>query len=445
MQHAGIMLLRPIFIVIRWGMPSRLGSYSCPRILTSGLVFGALLVASTIFGQDQPPGWQAKVRKYSEAQDWNAALRIVDQEIARAPLDTDVRAWRARVLTWSGNLAEAEKEYLEILKASRNDPDNWMGLATVYLREGRALEALKALDAAVELDPTRADLHAARARALRAAGKRNEARLEFQRALNLDSASVEAQAGLISLRPEPKHELRFGQDADLFNFANANNDEWMSLASQWTPHWATSVAGSFYQRGGANAGKFVGSLTRRQSKWGAITVGGAIGHDNAVIPKSEAFFNLDHGWKSGETAILRGVEFIYGQHWYWYQSSRILTLSGTTIVYLPRDWTLSLGTTGARSAFSGTGSEWRPSGISRLGFPLAGWGAKRLSGNAFFAVGTEDFAQIDQIGSFASQTYGGGMRFEITTRQDVTGYGSYQKRTQDRTDTAFGLTYGIHF
>ena len=445
MQHTGIMLLRPIFIVIRWGMPSRLGSYSCPRILTSGLVFGALLVASTVLGQDQPFGWQAKVRKYSEAQDWNAALRIVDQEIARAPQDTDVRAWRARVLTWSGNLAEAEKEYLEILKASRNDPDNWMGLATVYLREGRTLEALKALDAAVELDPTRADLHAARARALRAAGKRNEARLEFQKALNLDSASVEAQAGLISLRPESKHELRFGQDTDLFNFANANNDEWMSLASQWTPHWATSVAGSFYQRGGANAGKFVGSVTRRQSKWGAITVGGANGHDNAVIPKSEAFFNLDHGWKSGETAILRGVEFIYGQHWYWYQSSRILTLGGTTIVYLPKDWTLSLGTTGARSAFSGTGSAWRPSGISRLGFPLAGWGAKRLSGNVFFAVGTEDFAQIDQIGSFASQTYGGGVRFEITTRQDVTGYGSYQKRTQDRTDTAFGLTYGIHF
>jgi tetratricopeptide (TPR) repeat protein len=442
---SGIMLLRPICIVIRWGMPSRLGSYSCHRILTSGLLFAALLVASAVFGQDQPPDWRAKVRKYSESRDWNAALRIVDQEIARAPQDMEVRAWHARVLTWSGHLAEAEREYQEILKASRNDPDNWMGLANVYLREGRTIEALQALNAAVELDPTRADLRAARARALRAAGKRSEARLEFQKALNLDSTSVEAQAGLLSLRPEPKHELRFGQDTDLFNFASANNDEWTSLASQWTPHWATSLAGSFYQRGGVDAGKFVGSVTRRQPKWGAITVGGAIGHDSAIIPKSEAFFNLGRGWKHGETTFLRGVEFVYGQHWYWYPSSRILTLSGTTIVYLPMDWTLSLGTTGVRSAFSGTGSEWRPSGISRLGFPLAGWGAKRLSGNVFFAVGSEDFAQIDQIGSFASQTYGGGVRFEITTRLDVTGYGSYQKRTQDRTDTAFGLTYGIHF
>ena len=432
MQHTGMMLLWTIFVVIRL----KIGS---------GLLLGALLVAPAISGQEPPPDWQRQVRKYSESQDWNAALRIVDQEVARAPQDMDVRTWRARVLAWSGHLPEAEKEYMEILQISRNDPDNWMGLANVYFREGRIREALLALDTAVMLAPTRADLLAAHARLLRAAGRQGEARSEFQKALNLDSTSVEAQVGLTSLRPEPKHELRFGQDTDRFNFASANNDEWMSLASQWTPHWATSVAGSFYQRGGVDAGKFVGSITGRQSHWGAITVGGAIGHDNAVIPKSEAFFNLDHGWKNGETTFLRGMEFVYGQHWYWYQSSRIFTLSGTTIVYLPMDWTLSLAATGARSAFSGTASEWRPSGGSRLGFPLAHWGAKRLSGNIFFAVGTEDFAQIDQIGSFSSQTYGGGLRFQMTPRQDVTGYGSIQKRTQDRTDTAFGLTYGIHF
>jgi hypothetical protein len=164
-----------------------------------------------------------------------------------------------------------------------------------------------------------------------------------------------------------------------------------------------------------------------------------------VIPRSEAFFDLDHGWKTGETTFVRSAEISYGQHWYWYQSSRILTLSGTLTVYLPREWTLSLGATGARSAFSGTGVEWRPSGITRLGFPLAGWRAQRLSGNLFFATGTEDFAQVDQIGRFASRTYGSGLRFLITPRQALTGYGSYQMRTQNRMDTAFGLTYGIHF
>ncbi len=441
----GEMLLCPKSAVSREESSSRNGSGCSPGVLTSGLLLGALLVASSVFGQDQTPAWQTQVRKYSEAQDWEAALRIVDQEVARVPQDMDVRAWRARVLTWSGHVAEAEKEYLEILKFSRNGPDNWMGLANVYLREGRTVEALLALDTAVNLDPTRADLHAARASVLRAVGERSEARLEFQKALNLDPTSVEARAGLISLRLEPKHELRFGQDNALFNFAGANRDEWTSLTSQWTPHWVTSVAGSFYQRGGAGAGKFEGSVTRRQPKWGAMTVGGAIGRDNAVIPKSEAFFDLDHGWKSGETHFVRGVEIVYGQQWYWYQSARILTLSGTAIVYLPREWTLSLRATGARSAFSGTDAEWRPSGITRLEFPLAHWGAKRLSGRAFYAAGTEDFAQVAQIGRFASRTYGGGLRFQITAGQDVKGYVSYQKRTQGRTDTSFGFSYGIHF
>jgi tetratricopeptide (TPR) repeat protein len=397
------------------------------------------------FGQNQPPDWQAQVRKYAEAQDWKSALQIVEREVARAPQDMDVRAWRARVLTWSGQLAEAEKEYLEILKVSRTDPDNWMGLASVYLREGRAEDALRALDRAVELDPKRADLRAARARALRAAGERNDARMEFQKALNLDPTSTEARVGLISLRREPRNELRFGQDNDLFNFADANHDEWVSLVSRWNSYWTTSVAGDFYQRGGANAGKSVGSVTRRQPKWGALTLGGAIGHDNAVIPKSEAFFDLDHGWKVSEANFVRAVEFDYGQHWFWYQAARILTLNGTTIVSFPQEWTLSLGATGARSAFSGTGAEWRPSGIGRLGFPLAHWGDRGLSGNVFFAAGTENFAQVDQVGRFASQTYGGGLRLQLSARQDVTGYAGYQKRTQNRTDTSFGLSYGIHF
>jgi len=263
--------------------------------------------------------------------------------------------------------------------------------------------------------------------------------------LRLDPSSVEARNGLRSLPVQPKHVLRFGQDNDIFNFAGSNHDEWVSLSSEWTPKWATSAAGNFYQRGGVGAGKFLGSVTRKDSKWGAVTIGGARGHDMAVIPKSELFFDLDHGSRTGEKTFVRGLEIVYSQHWYWYQSARILTLSATTILYLPRDWTLSLGSTGARSTFTGTGVDWRPSGITRLGFPLAGWGEKRLSGNVFFAVGAEDFAQVDQIGRFASQTYGGGIRCQLSSRQDLTGFVSYQQRTQNRSDLASGLSYAIHF
>src|SRR5262249_25701817 len=159
-----------------------------------------------------------------------------------------------------------------------------------------------------------------------------------QEALHLDAADAEARAGLDSVRGQPKHEFRLGEDNDLLSYTSDYHDEWASLTSRWTRRWMTSVAGNFYQRAGDTAGKFVGAVTLREPGWGALTGGGAIGHDKAVIPKSEAFFGLDHGWKTGETQFLRGVEVVYGQHWYWYRSARVLTLSGTAIVYMPQDW-----------------------------------------------------------------------------------------------------------
>jgi tetratricopeptide (TPR) repeat protein len=409
------------------------------------MTIALLLAVSPVVGRSQVPAWQAQVRKYAEAKNWDTALRLVEQQIKRGPQDMDVRAWRARVLAWAGKLLEAEKEYLEILKVSPTDPDNWMGLANVYLREGKLSEAQRAISTAEELDTKRPDIHAARARILRAEGQRKEALSEFQYALHLDPKSTEAREGLVSVRHGAEHELRIGQDNDLLSYSAGSHDESMSVVSQWTSHWTTNVAGDFYQRSGAEAGKFVGSVTRRQSGWGALTVGGAIGHDNAVIPKSEAFFDLDHGWKTGETGLVRGVEISYSQHWYWYQSARILSFTGSTLVYFPQNWTFTLGTTGSRSGFSGTNAEWRPSGMARLAFPLARWSDKRLSGNVTFAAGTENFAIVDQIGSFASETYGGGLRLQITNRQDLTGFAGYQKRTQNRTDTNFGVSYGIHF
>jgi tetratricopeptide (TPR) repeat protein len=395
--------------------------------------------------QEQTPEWQADVKRYVQSQDWASALRVLDREIARSPRDTDLRAWRARILTWSGHLGEAEKEYLSIAEIVPNDPDVRMGLGTVYMRQGRTEEALRALDRAVELDPKRSDLRAAHGRILRAAKERRESRLEFQRALSLDPTSAEARAGLVSLQSDPKHELRFGQDNDLLNFTNAYHDEWVSFASQWNSHWATNFAASFFQRAGVGAGKFSGSVTGRLPRWGAATVGGATGHDNGVIPRTEAFFDLDRGWNISESRLVRGMEFTYGQHWYWYATARILTVNGSGIVYFPGEWTWSLGMTGARSTFPGTTTHWQPSGVTRLGFPLVRRGCKRLSGNMLFAVGTEDFARVDQIGSFASQTYGGGLRFQFAPRQDVSGIAFYQKRTQGKTDLNFGLSYAIHF
>jgi tetratricopeptide (TPR) repeat protein len=410
------------------------------------LVYFCLFVCSPLSAQPAPGmAWEEEVRKASLAQDWPRALQILDREIALSPEDMDVRAWRARVLTWAGRLTEAEQVYGEVIKTVRNDPDVWLGIGEVYERQQRFVEALRVLDRAIALDPKRADLRSARARIFRATGELHEARLEFRKALSLDFNSAEARAGLLTVRGAPKHELRLGADSDLFDLASPNHSGWISLSSRWTPHWTTNVAGNFYSRGGVNAQKFVASVAGTLPRWGSLSVGGAAGHDNGVVPNSEMFVEFDHGFRVSEDRPVRGVELVYGQHWYWYSLAHVLTLSQAAIVYLPRDWTLTLALTEARSRLQAFAADWKPSGSARIAFPVTTRHVRKVFGNILFGVGTEDFAQVDQIGRFSSKTYGGGLRFELTERQDVVGYASFQQRTQNHTDLNFGFSYGIRF
>ncbi len=416
------------------------GRSSCFR-----LTIGVLLLSLQIRAQTLDADWQAQVRKYAEQNDWTSAMRVVDQQFARAPQDVDVRAWRARILAWSGNFKEAEQEYLQIVRAVKTDPDNWLGLANVYLNEGKVPDALHVLDLAIQLDPSRSDLHMALGRALEAAGKRKQAQLEFEKAIRIDPRNEQARLAAVSVRGAPKNEFRIGQEGNAFNFLYPNYDEWASLRTDWSKHWSTTILGNFFQWGPAHAGKFGASVAGRLPKWGALTIGGDAGHDSGVIPRREMYFELDHGLKIGERGFIRGLDFTYNQHWYWYSTAKVLTLSASVLAYLPNDWTISVSGVAAQSNFPGLGMQWRPSEGARLGFPIAHKKEKQLSGNVFFATGTEDFASVDQIGSFSSHTFGGGLRFSITERQDLSPYLAYQQRSQGRTDATFGLSYGLRF
>ena len=401
--------------------------------MVTRFLVGTWLFCFLAWGQPSNSTWQEDVLRCVQAQDWAAAFLIVDHQVALAPKDMDVLAWRARLLTWSGKLSEAEVEYQIILTASPSDPDNWMGVATVYSRQGRVKEALEALNRAVALDPKRADLRVARDNALHVLGSRENA------------ANARERTATVASRTETKQEILLGMESDFFSYTSANQVEGLTLISRWTPHWRTSIGFDGYQWGGKPAEKLLASLTRKSERWGALTAGGAAAHDNGVIPRREVWFDYDHGLKLSGTNIFRGVEFDYGQHWYWYSTARVLTINESTLFYLPRDWTWSLGLTGARSQFSGTGSEWRPSGVTRLGFPIANWENHPLGGNILFAVGTENFAQLNQIGQFSSQTYGGGLRLKLSERQDITSVVAYQRRTQNRTELSLGLAYALYF
>ncbi len=385
--------------------------------------------------------WQEQVRQQAAAGKFSPALELVEQRLAENPQDLEAHGWRARILGWMGRLPEAEAEYRRVLESAPNDTDVLLGLANVLAREQRFTEALALLDRAQGLEPRRGDALTLRGRVLRSLGRLDEARGAYRAALTLDPKNTEARAGQAALAPDPRHELRIGSDTDRFNFADTAQAQAISLRSRWSSRWTTSVAGNFYQRFGEDAGKFTGGITYRLGAHDALTAGGAVAHDRGIIPKSEAFFEFGHGLRVSEKGFLRGVETAYHQHWLWYRDARLLTFTGSAVFYLPRDWTWAIAVTAARSRFPTTSAEWQPSGTTRLSFPLH----RRVAGNLFFSVGTENFSRVDQIGRFSARTFGGALRFALTSRQDFDFYVFHQDRSQGRTQDTFGFSYAIRF
>jgi tetratricopeptide (TPR) repeat protein len=391
--------------------------------------------------QNAPPAWQAAVRAHVANKEFPAALRVVDGRLAESPEDLEARGWRARLLAWSKRLAEAEAEYRRVLEAAPNDVDVLLGLADLLVWQRRFEEGLAHLRRAAELEPGRPEAHARQGRVLRELGRVEEARAAYEQALALDSTNAEARDGLAALEPEPRHEFRIGADFDAFDFAEDAQSITASLRSHLGRRWTTHVAGNFQHRFGQNAGRFLGSVSYRPTASDTLAAGGAAGRDAGVIAKGEAYFEYGRGIRISDRGGVRGLELGYRQSWLWFRDARLLVLTPSLVTYFPRDWYWGVSIGVARSRFPGTPAEWRPSGGTRLHFPLH----RAVGGHLFFSVGTENFAQADQVGRFSARTYGGGARWQIDRRQSVQGYVFFQDRSQNRSQVGFGFSYGVRF
>jgi Flp pilus assembly protein TadD len=401
-----------------------------------------LIWALEAFGQNRPAeNWQAEIKECIAKKNMAGALRIADARLQIAPGDFEALGWRARLLYWSGRGDEAEREYRAILGTYPNDTDVLLGLVDVVLSEQKSEEALQLLSRAQALLPPSAEIEVRRGRALRAMGRSSEARVAFRQALALEPANSEARAGLDSVAEGPRNELRVGMDIDKYNFTDHWRAVTLSLRSDLASRWTSNFSSTFYHRAGQDATRFSGALTFRMSRRDSLTAGFAAARDQGVIPKGEAFLEYGHGLSFNKKSFVRGMEVSYAQRWLWFDSPRILTFTPSALLYLPHDWTWQITVAVARSHFPTLPVGWRPSGSTRLSFPLH----RRVQGNIFFANGTEDFARTDQLGRFSARTYGGGVRIALRQRQELSFYVAYQDRSQNRTQTSLGFSYAIRF
>jgi tetratricopeptide (TPR) repeat protein len=361
------------------------------RGLSVKTVIAALLLVAFVhlLAAQTTDEWQTQVRRDVESQHIDAALAIVDERLAAAPKDWEAHGWRARLLAWKGRWSEGEAEYRLVLDKVSNDTDILTGLSDVLLWQKRYTEALQTLDQARKLSPSDPEILSRRARVLALLGRTPEARSEYQQTLLFDSQNSNAKTGLDSLRENAKQELRFGEEVDIFNYADAGQTQGVSLSSRWNQRWSTVFGVSTYQRFGQDAVKFVASTAFHFTTRDWLTAGSAVANSQSVVPTNEAFGEYGHAFRI-ENRWFRGLESSYQQHWFWYQGAHVLTLNTSQIIYLPHGWTWSLNVTGARTGFVGTPVAWTPSGWTKLGFPLQ----RRVTGNLFFGVGSENFAQI---------------------------------------------------
>ena len=415
----------------------------CPRgvVFLSAWMLTALLFAlPPAWSQQAEVDWQQSVRAKVARHQLDSALNIVDHRLAEAPGDLEARGWRARLLAWQGRWSDAESEYRLALDQAPNDTDILCGLADVLLWQGRPDQALVFADRARDLAPSQTSILLRRARILRALGHAQDSRQQYREVLALDSRIQEAISVLAKPASEYQHEVRIGGDGSTFNYTDAAAAQSVFVNSRWSNRWSTVLGTSFYQRFGDDAAKFGASGSFRITKNDWLTAGGAIGHTLGTIPGHEAVLEYGHGLHF-HTPWVKGLEACYQQHWFWYQGTHVLTIALTQLYYLPREWTWSITVTGARSGFAGTGVAWVPSGSTRLGVPLH----RKLAAALSFANGSENFAEVDQIGHFSARTYGGGLKYRFNPRQDVNGYFAVQDRSQGRTENSFGVSYGFRF
>ena len=367
-------------------------------------------------------------------------MELVEQRLNQHPDDLEAQGWHARLLAWSGRWSEAEQEYRRVMIKAPNDTDILIGLADVLAWQHKHDEAFVVLDSAYAVAQNPADVLLRRAKLLCEMGHSDRARAAYKEVLRFDLHNTEARIGLASLRPPRRHELRIGADVDTFTYTDSAQSQTLALSSRWSSHWATAFGTSIYQRFGQDAVKVNAALSYRFTKSDWLSLGGAIAHDNGVIPRSESFFEYGHGFRF-HGGFVRGLEASYQQRWLWYEGARVLTLSLSQIYYLPKDWTWALTVTGAHTGFTSSLVDWVPSGSTRLGFPLF----RQLSGTLSFGAGSENFGQVDQIGRFAARTYSGGLKYRLTENQDISGYCALQDRTQDRRQSSLGMNYGFRF
>ncbi len=146
----------------------------------------------------------ARVLSYTNQRD--EAIRLYTELLATRPNNSDLRLARGRTYAWEGRWAEAEADLTAVTTRMPDYGDAWSALGDMYLWSDRPDAAVKAYGGWIAAQPAEPRAYLARARAYRAAGNLNAARVDLEAARAHGAAATEVDRLLAALerRAEPE-------------------------------------------------------------------------------------------------------------------------------------------------------------------------------------------------------------------------------------------------
>jgi YaiO family outer membrane protein len=140
------------------------------------------------------PDAVTKARALEKYGDRNGAIRLLARHLETTPGDTTARALSGSLLLASARYEAARAELALVLQAAPGDGAARRDAIHVELQSNKPRRAIELANEELAREPKAADLHVARGRAFAANGSLDEARADFDRAVQLDPHDLEARS-----------------------------------------------------------------------------------------------------------------------------------------------------------------------------------------------------------------------------------------------------------
>jgi hypothetical protein len=174
-----------------------------------------------------------------------------------------------------------------------------------------------------------------------------------------------------------------------------------------------------------------------------LTAGGSRNSDTGTTVAWSASLEAGRVVYQSRRGAIRGLETDFNltkRGYHFSPSTDVLLVNPTVVVYLPRDWALTLRA-GAIRATIARASKWTPSGGAKLKVPLT----RRLSFSPGVAFDSE-FSDVLQISNISSREFGAEAHFWLTK---LTSAGAYYFRVlygaNHLANNSYGVSYALRF